>query len=372
MERFTMQDLRVMNRGFSIIELMVALTLGLILIAGVVQVFLGNRQAQRSEQAVSRVEENGRVALDMIVQDLRMAGFSGCATQLKIEIVSSNLFSLSGKGHPEISGPNVPTATSKFQDKSMRGYVRSSGGWTPALPADLSTGGIVNAHVGSDVVAIYYGKDSSARIDGAGDVTGVGAVALKRNQALFNQNDLLIFSNCDHADLVKITNTPSKTATTISVEHSSTGNADDRLIGVYNDKSLILEYVERVYYVRDTLRKNPRGDAIYSLYRRQNGVEEELIEGVEFLKLVYGQLLDDGKIRYVAADDASFDPLRIVSVRVGILAQSYDAVRTSNDATTYSLPGASIGNATTVKHSGGETLRRTFTATVEVRNRLQL
>ena len=71
--------------GVGLVEIMVAVTLSLILMAGLVQVYTGNKQTYRIQEALSRVQENGRFALDFITRDLRSAGFLGCAgTSTKI------------------------------------------------------------------------------------------------------------------------------------------------------------------------------------------------------------------------------------------------------------------------------------------------
>lgn len=61
--------------GFSIVELMIALMLGLILLGGVLQVFLSSRQTYSANEAMSRMQENGRFALEFIARSARLAGY---------------------------------------------------------------------------------------------------------------------------------------------------------------------------------------------------------------------------------------------------------------------------------------------------------
>lgn len=67
--------LKQRQQGFTLIEIMVALVLGLILLAGIIQLFLGSKQTYRFHDALSRVQENGRFALEKMTRDLRMAGY---------------------------------------------------------------------------------------------------------------------------------------------------------------------------------------------------------------------------------------------------------------------------------------------------------
>ncbi|MDE1460534.1 PilW family protein [Spartinivicinus poritis] len=63
------------QQGMSLIELMIALVLGLLLIAGILQLFLGVTQTFRQNETLSRIQENGRFSLDFIAQDIRSAGY---------------------------------------------------------------------------------------------------------------------------------------------------------------------------------------------------------------------------------------------------------------------------------------------------------
>lgn len=64
------------QKGLSLIELMIALVLGLFLVAGVIQIFLGTSQTYRLTGDIARVQENARFALDILARDIRMAGYS--------------------------------------------------------------------------------------------------------------------------------------------------------------------------------------------------------------------------------------------------------------------------------------------------------
>jgi len=61
--------------GFTLIELMIAMLIGVFLMTGVIQIFLSAKQAYRLQENLSRLQENGRFAMDMIAQDIRMAGY---------------------------------------------------------------------------------------------------------------------------------------------------------------------------------------------------------------------------------------------------------------------------------------------------------
>ena len=63
--------------GLSLVELMIALTIGLLLLTGLSLIFVNSSEANRELQKTAQQIENGRYAIDIISQDLRMAGFYG-------------------------------------------------------------------------------------------------------------------------------------------------------------------------------------------------------------------------------------------------------------------------------------------------------
>lgn len=65
------------QRGVSLIELLVAVTLGLIIVAGLVQVLIANRKAYQIQQGNNFLQQNLRFASDRLGWSIRMADFWG-------------------------------------------------------------------------------------------------------------------------------------------------------------------------------------------------------------------------------------------------------------------------------------------------------
>ena len=68
--------------GFSLVELMVAVTIGLLLLTGLTVIFINSSSANRELQKASQQTENGRYAIDLLTQDIRHAGFYGHFSEL--------------------------------------------------------------------------------------------------------------------------------------------------------------------------------------------------------------------------------------------------------------------------------------------------
>lgn len=65
----------IRQSGLTLIEIMVALLIGAFLLAGVIQIFIVNKQTYRVQENLSRMQENGRFALDYLNRYVRLAGY---------------------------------------------------------------------------------------------------------------------------------------------------------------------------------------------------------------------------------------------------------------------------------------------------------
>src|SRR3546814_6831601 len=71
-------------RGVTLIELMIALVLGLLVVAAAIGIFLSNKQVFRTTDNLSRMQENARIGFELMARDLRMAGASACSREIPI------------------------------------------------------------------------------------------------------------------------------------------------------------------------------------------------------------------------------------------------------------------------------------------------
>ncbi len=63
------------QQGLTLIEIMVALLIGAFLLAGVIKIFIVNKQTYRVQENLSRMQENGRFAMDYLSRYIRLAGY---------------------------------------------------------------------------------------------------------------------------------------------------------------------------------------------------------------------------------------------------------------------------------------------------------
>jgi len=71
----TMKTCLNKSRAFTLVELMVAMLIGLILLVMIVKIFAGVNSGNQLQAGLSRVQENGRVAMYLVNREVRKAGF---------------------------------------------------------------------------------------------------------------------------------------------------------------------------------------------------------------------------------------------------------------------------------------------------------
>lgn len=74
------------QKGLTLIELMIAMLLGVFLIGGILQIFISTKQSYRMQENLSRLQENGRFAMDFIARDMRMTGYWGCLNPSAVDV----------------------------------------------------------------------------------------------------------------------------------------------------------------------------------------------------------------------------------------------------------------------------------------------
>ncbi|NOZ37984.1 MAG: prepilin-type N-terminal cleavage/methylation domain-containing protein [Gammaproteobacteria bacterium] len=71
------------QRGLTLIELMVALVISLLILAGLFTVYQSNQRGYRLNEGLMHTQENGRFAIDFLSRDIRMAAFPAKNTTIK-------------------------------------------------------------------------------------------------------------------------------------------------------------------------------------------------------------------------------------------------------------------------------------------------
>jgi type IV pilus assembly protein PilW len=78
--------------GFNLIELMIAMVLGLIVSLGITQVFLSAKNTYVTQDAAAGIQEDARFVLSKMLQEIRMVGMFGCLQKITPPTANGSLF----------------------------------------------------------------------------------------------------------------------------------------------------------------------------------------------------------------------------------------------------------------------------------------
>ncbi len=347
--------------GLSLVELMIALALSASLILGIFTVYMDSNQTSRMSSSLARIQEGGRIATEIMARDMRMVGFQGCADP---DDVTMNIIA-----------DNPPT--NDFFATNLRGWEVTAADWADGTEFD-GTPIEASALIGSDVVAVQRGETVDIEVTGNMSATNANIQVAGTDTDRFSQNGIVLISDCESADLFRISSNPSSG----TWAHAQNVNSSNRLSQAYNESARIFQFTSSVYFVADTGRDDAQGNDIRALYRANNTLAnagapvfqiDELVEGVESLQIEYGEVLPTNNVRYRTADNVG-DMANVIAIRLGMLLSDADAVRDDADLADYALPGEVVESVTgaaagAVTHPEDNRLRRSFTSTVMLRNR---
>jgi len=311
------QKLSTKTAGFSLVELMVAMVLSIILLAGVIDIYINTKQTYNVQEGLSRMQENARFVMGRLTRELSTAGYLGCLGSIDNE-EERVINTLSDK----TKGYNLETPVTGIE---------GSGG-----TADEIT--IIRAKGGS---AVAVSKQIDSKFS--------GPVTLDFNDPDYSdleQYDVVTIADCEKVATFMITNTPGSDgviqhATGVSDPKTSQSNSSVDLEHPFghNDKTpaTVLLTKAVTYSIGNSAAgtcstATPGFCALF-----ENGAE--LVEGVENLQFEYGVDSDnDTDVDLYRDASAVTDWARVVSVRITVTLNEVSRVPGSNNGITSNNP----------------------------------
>ncbi len=290
------------QRGMTLVEVLIATTIGIFLVGGAMSVFITASNSQRVNDAVAQMQDNARYALNTIAPDLRMAGYWG-RTRI------AGLIS----GHSGSATP-LPAASAPANDCETS--------WFIDLPNMVDASNDTNPYDGTCLPAADYMAET--------DVLVVRHAATDVATLPLTDNQVYIRSDANIGALFIPPATPAGTFSAF---------AENRRL------------VTHAYYIRPY--SFAVGDGIPSLHRLALGVnaggntailDEEVIPGIEDLQVQFGIDTDgDGSInQYVNPDSAALAGAEILAARVWIMARTLNIETGFQDTATYDYASKSV------------------------------
>lgn len=325
------------SQGFTLIELMVAMLLGLIVIGGVVSVFIANQRTYRTNQALGDVQDGSRTAFEMMARDIRDAGLNGCNNNGRV----ANVLNARPGG----------TATAQWWanwDNALIGYDHSQ------TDAAVANGTAEKARVnGTDSLMLLRAEGSGVTVKL--NTEPAATFTINESSSDLQAGDVIMVCDPDHAALVQITSLASGTITHAASGSPGNCNTDLSFPTVCSSTSSYVftpnAQISKLAAVDWYVGVNPLGGS--SLYRigleNVAGVPtpkaQEMVRDVTGMTLAYHQ---SGNATFVPASTAGINWALVDAVRVTLTLESVDK-KSGTDA---------------------KPISRTFTATTTVRNRV--
>lgn len=376
------------QQGFSLLEILVAMALGLILLAGATNLFIGSSRTFNANESLSRMQEDTRYVMNRMSRDLRMAGFRGCAPN---SAIINGLDQTKDEYYAEFYGGNRILGWD-YQGADLSGDILTLGtpltnsenasDWADSTSPDGSGTLPVNSTVfdsglaaGSDVLI----SNRAIALGDVEDVTSTGVTIRFDTEYDLPQSGIamMVSGDCTQAELFQQSN--SSTAGNLNITKAGgnirPGNIDNAYaFNAEEEDAEFYDFLTTAYFVR------VNDDGIPGLYERRvdasGGNTREIARGVESMQVRYGIAASDNTTiaqTYVTADQVTtWD--NVVSVRISLLVRSRDPVNNQPNTNIYNLSGTQVipsGADGTGGAAGDGYLRVAATKTITLRNRVR-
>lgn len=323
-------DLAARQRGITLIELLVAMVLGILVSAGVISVFLSTSASNKAQRQMAAIQETGRFAMGRLKSSLRMVNGAYCVStgggafptaggmNLSDRLVSPVVYSRTGiqAVMDDLTTPYTVTPTKTYALPPylfMRGYDCGTSSCTPVDPA--AAGGIPaqgtavgNRVVGSDVLTVRYvdgsmgwsigrpgGSSITASTDGT-QIVDITLVPLTGEPAVSEfDGSVAMLANCSMTEVFTVNGALAPVAAAnFGSPNPMTGTEALRVFDFKDAFKTVSYYLGVV--------NTGNGRTTGALYRRLNGQNQELVRGLERLDFRYGVIDQNGMTRYLTAN----------------------------------------------------------------------
>ncbi len=357
------------QRGFSLVELMIAITLALIVTTGVISVFIGSRSAYNATSGTAELTDGGRFALNFISNSVRGAGYMACTTAPMLQgtlnagptpLTTAFTFGLggfeavnTGNGNAYNIAPSTPLPVAADGN---------NGDWVGGLDNALNALPVKNNDV--LVVRSTLGNAQPAYVSVIN--AGSSQFTINAPPASLASGQLAVLSDCSKGVIFQISNVGpgANPIVTHNGGGGPPGNATSVFQPAFAPGAVVMPVDVMAYYIG----VGADGDGALFVYSSNaTGVyaSTELVPDIEAMQVLYGvdTNLTQTVGKYVTADQVGNFNL-VMSVKVALLAASAPGAGRPSIAATYNLLG------TTVTPPVDSRSRQVFEETIAVRNSL--
>ena len=321
--------------GFTLVELMVSILIGLILLAVMGLAFLSNKQSYRAQDSSAQMQENGRYAIEVLTRDIRLAGYWG---GFEHKVDSGKIIFPTGTIDPTTFGCD---ATNWAKMASQRIYGLNDTNNDTSVTGNYSAATCIPALPNGDVIVVRHASPNTF------------------TTAELKTDGLYLKSDIDEMALFTGITPPTEA----------------KLGTPFQDPNTLQRVIANAYFLGNSLvvcsdgGPTPGGPLlglkrIGSTNATPVGPREEIIGGVEDFQVMYGvDNTNDGTADLYVNASALVDWPNVVSVRIWLLLRAACGESGYANTSTYTNPS---GVATTI--ASDSIRRQVFTTTIFLRN----
>jgi type IV pilus assembly protein PilW len=322
------------QHGLTLVELMIAMTLGLLVMIGVSNIFIANSATFRTADNLAGAQENGRMAFEMISREIREAGGTPCGAQIIVNALNP------------VAGGTVSTSPWLAWNAPIQGYDNSSSGDGANSLVPVGTAS-TNRLAGTDAILLVNGN-SSQNLTIAKHQPSAASLQLSKNNHGLNSGDIVMACNYKNATIFQITNANANNATIVHNTGNSVspGNCTKGL--GWRDPAKqnctkptsyqedftggsVVSFKPVLWYIG----RNDRGGSSLFRYSLNDKVTEEMVENVTNMQIQYLRKNITTKIpdtSYVTAasitDWTSASNTQVIATQITLTVTTKDAIST--------------------------------------------
>jgi type IV pilus assembly protein PilW len=325
---------KTLIKGFTLIEIMVALFISGVLFYAITKMLIQNKQVAMVQTNLDKIQNDSRFAFEVMGQDLRSSAFRGCISGSNTTNFWVNFKNVAG--------------TANYQNSiiGVQGSSSTGTSWSPAPDASITALSPAPSPA-YDILTVRNAGINPAFL--TADMTSATSAMTVNSTTGLTAGSYAIISNCGASSLFQVASAGSGSVTS----NSATG-----VNFIYKAGAQIYPYNTVIYYVAASGTDN-------ILYRQINGgTPEPIVNGVDKFMVLYGvdTVGNYDATKYVYASGVT-NPSQVVSVRIDLVLRSADnnisaAVAGNN---TYVFNGATVA-------PGDRKLRKEYYTTINLRN----
>jgi type IV pilus assembly protein PilW len=359
--------------GLSLVEILVAITISSLLIAGVIQIFASNKSTYRMQEGLGRMQENARFALDFMARDVREAGYLGCARNVLDQSRHNIVLNPPAHFAPETgiqgweftgtgAGESFPlNATDAALDDS------TNGDWVSSAGNEIEK---FNVLYGSDILRVWHATGEPAPVSSI--TSGNPTLIRVDGGAGIDAGDFVLMSDCNSTAWMQVCDVSNTGDLSIGIGGDcGLGNDISKVPTSKAADAEVLRLMSGIYFIgkRNNDEQSPPSLYYVNLNRSDNdgtsANPQELVEGVDTMQVLYGEDTDaDGQANTYRSADQVTDWQQVIAVKIGLLMRTVNEVDTNTHGGEYDVNGTTVNLVVEDRRP-----RKVFTTTILLRNR---